>query len=61
MTAPPPPENNISPLVDSLAAGFEALLSTLQLQTETEKALRARLDFAANEVSVPFSLPPLSI
>ena len=38
-------------MINSLASGFEALLSTVRESIENEKVLRDRLDFAANEVS----------
>jgi hypothetical protein len=38
-------------LVDTLISGFETLLVTLRQTSVNERALRERLDFAANEVS----------
>ncbi|KIW90304.1 uncharacterized protein Z519_08948 [Cladophialophora bantiana CBS 173.52] len=49
MNVPPPPDASQSALIDSLISGFDALLSTVRAHIENEKALRERLEFAANE------------
>ena len=49
-------DKDLPQLVDDLVAGFETLLSTVGEHIENEKALRDRLEFAANEVSM-FSSP----
>jgi hypothetical protein len=51
MNASPDPEDRLSHLVESLITGFEELLSIVRVQVDSEKALREKIEFAANEVS----------
>ncbi|KAK7894688.1 hypothetical protein LTR67_005427 [Exophiala xenobiotica] len=49
MNASPDPEDRLSHLVESLITGFEELLSIVRVQVDSEKALREKIEFAANE------------
>ncbi|OAP59582.1 hypothetical protein AYL99_06880 [Fonsecaea erecta] len=44
-----PPDISESAIIDALISGFDALLSTVRAHIKNEKALRERLEFAANE------------
>ncbi|KIW77800.1 hypothetical protein Z517_07633 [Fonsecaea pedrosoi CBS 271.37] len=45
----PPTDPNLSAIIDALISGFDALLSGVRAHIENEKALKERLEFAANE------------
>lgn len=51
MVASPDSEDRLPHLVESLISGFEELRSIVRIQFDSEKALREKIEFAANEVS----------
>lgn len=51
MSASQSPEARLTHLVEALISGFEELFTLVRGQVDNEKALRDRVEFAANEVS----------
>ncbi|KIW50400.1 hypothetical protein PV05_11990 [Exophiala xenobiotica] len=49
MVASPDSEDRLPHLVESLISGFEELRSIVRIQFDSEKALREKIEFAANE------------